>query len=137
MKQPPLGSWGGCSGEVLRWLHHENSTLLSTPQPNSPPPPIMSRAVNWWTVHEFVAPVLARVGPVPLAGSVEWQQLADDDPKKIAALFDAARHHALRVDMAQEAVAKATHAIAASGDWSGVAARTLHHSGAYTPREVA
>ena len=53
-----------------------------------------------------------------MAGTLTWSQLDDDDPAKIAALYDAARHHALRVDTAQTALAEASHAIAGAADWA-------------------
>jgi hypothetical protein len=72
-------------------------------------------------VHEYVSPVLDRVGTWPMAGTVEWRDLPGDDPRKIAALFDAARHHALRVDTTQHAQIQAAQAISAAVDWSAVA----------------
>ncbi|MGH3634577.1 MAG: DUF2742 domain-containing protein [Mycobacterium sp.] len=78
--------------------------------------------MSWWSVHEYVAPVLARChDPIPMVGSVAWQQLPDDHPAKIAAVFDAARHWALRVDTCQEASAEASRAISDAADWSDVA----------------
>jgi hypothetical protein len=59
---------------------------------------VSSRAVCWWEVNTFVAPLLARVGSWPMAGSVAWCALADDHPAKWAALLDAAQHWALRVE---------------------------------------
>lgn len=53
------------------------------------PSSVSSRAVSFWAVHTFVQPVLTRVGSWPMVGSVEWQQLDDDDPRKIASLFSA------------------------------------------------
>ena len=82
---------------------------------------MFSEQVNWWTVHEFVEPFLISNPGWPMAGSVEWQVLHDGDPRKMAALLDAARHHALRIDTAQEARADASKAIAASADWRGMA----------------
>lgn len=83
---------------------------------------IASRQVNWWAVHLFVQPVLDRVGEYPIVGTPEWCQLPDDDRRKIAAVFDAAQHFALRADTEQEARADASAAIAASTDWAKVAA---------------
>ena len=79
---------------------------------------ITARTVDWFTVHEFVVPVLDRAVSWPMAGSLAWQHLDDDDPVKIAALFDAARHWALRVDTAQAAMAEA---ISTSADWRSLA----------------
>lgn len=80
-----------------------------------------ARSVSWWPVHEFVTQWLERLDGWPLAGSVEWQQLPDDDPRKWASLLDAAQHWALRVDTAQETRADASRAVAASTDWPKVA----------------
>ncbi|SPM42571.1 hypothetical protein A4G26_04885, partial [Mycobacterium numidiamassiliense] len=77
--------------------------------------------VSWLSVHEFVAPVLARPGSFPMIGTPEWCALADDHPAKLAAIFDAAQHWALRVEAAQEALAEASHSISAAEDWSDIA----------------
>lgn len=96
----------------------------------------MSSQVSWWSVHEFVARVLERTGEWPMAGTPEWVALPVDSPKKIAALFDAARHHALRVELAQETRAEASKAVAAGEDWSALAQRTAQGRGsAYIPRQ--
>lgn len=79
-----------------------------------------SQQVSWWSVHEFVAPTLARFADYPMAGTPAWRALADDDPRKIAALFDAAQHHALRVETAQTALAEASREISDAADWSAV-----------------
>jgi hypothetical protein len=104
--------------------------------------PTASRQVDWWSVCEFVEPLLAHVGCWPMAGTVTWRQLDDTDPAKWAALLDAARHHSLHVDTAQTALAEASRAIASGADWSaaGRAHRRRAHaitSGAYIPRSVA
>jgi hypothetical protein len=96
-----------------------------------------SRQVHWWSVHEFVEPLLAQVGRWPMLGCVSWCQLDDTDPTKWAALLDAARHHALRVDGAQTAMAEASHAIAGAADWRAIARQTRRRSGVYIPRTVA
>lgn len=102
-----------------------------------PPDPIGSRQVDWWSVCEFVEPLLAQVGRWPVAGTPAWRQLDDTDPAKFAALLDAARHHALRVDTAQTALAEASHDVAGAADWAAIARDTRRRSGVYIPREVA
>jgi uncharacterized protein DUF2742 len=87
-----------------------------------------SQQVDWWTVHLYVVPALDRVCSWPTAGTVEWCNLRDDDPRKIAALYDAARHHAVRVDTAQHAQIQAGHAISVAVDWSRVARESLQWS---------
>jgi hypothetical protein len=80
-----------------------------------------SRQVQWWTVHTFVEPLLEQVQSWPMIGTQAWVELAATDPIKIAALYDAARHHALRVDTAQQAVCDAGEAISAAENWSAIA----------------
>ncbi|OBJ00374.1 hypothetical protein A5660_25045 [Mycobacterium alsense] len=75
----------------------------------------------WFEVHTFVAPMLQAVGSWPTAGSPAWCELADDDPVKVAAVLDAGRHHALRVETAQQARAEASRDVSAAADWSAIA----------------
>lgn len=84
-----------------------------------------SATVDWFSVHEHVAPFLEGVGSWPMAGTVAWSGLDDDDPRKLAALLDGARHHALRIDAAQEARAEASRAIASAADWLSIG-REMH-----------
>ncbi|MGO9385760.1 MAG: DUF2742 domain-containing protein [Mycobacterium sp.] len=80
-----------------------------------------SRQVSWWDVHEFVTGWLQCVGEFPMAGTRAWCSLTDNDPRKLAALLDAARHWALRVETCQEAECQASRDISAAADWSGIA----------------
>ncbi|WP_193048195.1 DUF2742 domain-containing protein [Mycolicibacterium baixiangningiae] len=82
---------------------------------------LVSQQVCWWVVHEFVAPYLERAGDWPMVGTPSWCQLDDSDPAKWAAVLDAARHWALRVDTCQHALADAGEAISAAEDWTKVA----------------
>jgi hypothetical protein len=70
--------------------------------------------VSWWSVHEYVSVTLEQVGLWPMVGTPEWCALADGDPVKLAALLDAAQHHALRLELNQESRAEASHAISAA-----------------------
>jgi hypothetical protein len=79
--------------------------------------------VSWWSVHEFVADYLEATRSWPMAGSVEWQQLPDADPRKLASLLDAARHWALRVETAQQARCDASRDVSAAYDWGGISRR--------------
>jgi len=97
----------------------------------------ISAQVSWWSVQEYVTPVLERAGSYPMAGTPAWCALADDDPAKIAGIFDAARHWALRVETAQAAQCEASHDISAAADWSSVAKQIFRRRGAYIRREVA
>lgn len=95
---------------------------------------IEARTVDWWSVHTHVEPLLEEVECWPMVGTLPWQHLPTDDPAKLAAIFDAARHWALRVDTAQAALAEASRNVSESTDWQLVS-RT--RSGVYIPRRVA
>lgn len=97
-----------------------------------------SRTVDWWSVHQYAEPTLTEVGSWPIVGSLPWQHLPTDDPVKLAAVLDAARHWALRVDAAQEAMAEASRAVSAAVDLPSVIRdMQRRRSGVYIPREVA
>lgn len=93
-----------------------------------------SRTVDWYSVHTHVEPLLQEVECWPMVGTLPWQHLPTDDPAKLAAIFDAARHWALRVDTAQAAHAEASRDVSKSADWSRIP-RTP--SGVYIPRRIA
>lgn len=102
---------------------------------------IGSRSVSWWPVHQLVAALVAQAGTVPTAGTPAWRALADDDPTKLLAVAVAGEHHVLRMEIAQEALAEASKAIAAIADWPATARATRRRadairSGAYIPREA-
>ena len=56
-----------------------------------------------------------------MAGTPAWCALGDDDPAKLAALLDAAQHHALRVENCQQAKCEASREISAAADWPAIA----------------
>lgn len=95
-----------------------------------------SSAVSWWSVQEWVAPLLDNLDGWPMVGTPEWVALPDRHPAKIAAVYDAARHWALRVETGQEAVAEASQAISAAADWAALANRIRRGRAAYIAREV-
>ena len=80
-----------------------------------------ARAVNWLTVHRFVQPVLDQVNGWPMAGTPAWCSQAHEDPRKWCSLLDGAQHHALRIELNQEALARASKDLAESEDWKAVA----------------
>lgn len=95
---------------------------------------VSSRQVSWWSVHEHVWPLLAKVGSWPLAGTPAWCVLDDDDPRKWAAMLDAAQHHALRMETAQEQQCAASRDVAAAADWTGIARKIRDRNEFYTQR---
>ncbi len=96
---------------------------------------IESRTVDWWSVHRYAEPTLTAAASWPMVGSLPWQHLPTDDPAKLAAVLDAARHWALRVETAQDAMAEASRAISTAADWPAVArGMQRRRSGVYIPR---
>jgi hypothetical protein len=100
-----------------------------------------SRTVAWWPVHEFIAAAVAQADNLPAAGTPAWCALADDDHRKLLAVAVAGEHHVLRIEIAQEARAEASKAVAAATDWAQVAreVQQLHdarRNGARIEREV-
>jgi hypothetical protein len=93
-----------------------------------------SAQVSWWLVHEHVASQLERAGSWPMAGTPAWRDLPDEDPRKLAALLDAARHHILRVETAQGEMAQAASEIAAAANWAAVAARIHQRAQLFTAK---
>lgn len=93
-----------------------------------------SRTVDWWPVHQYVEPKLAEVLGWPMVGTLAWQRLDDEHPAKLAAIFDAAQHWALRVDTCQEAHAEASRDISMAADWPRIAREALQRRGVYIPR---
>ena len=79
----------------------------------------------FWPVYEFVQPLLDAAGDYPMVGTPAWCALDDDDDRKIAAVLDGGCHHALRLELNQEALAEASKDISASEDWKAVAQELL------------
>jgi Protein of unknown function (DUF2742) len=82
---------------------------------------IASQQVSWWSVHELVTAVTNQVNDWPMLGTPAWCSLAHDDPRKWAALLDGAQHHALRLEINQEAAAEASKAVSGAADWPHIA----------------
>lgn len=95
-----------------------------------------SQQVSWWTVHEYVQPLLDRAGSWPMAGTPAWCALDDDDPIKLAALLDAAQHHVLRVETAQAALAEASRAVSAIENWGLIGNKIRRRNEVYIPRRA-
>jgi hypothetical protein len=100
--------------------------------------PITSRQVAWFEVYSFVAPLLARLDSWPAAGTPAWTALADDDPRKLAAVLESGVRWSLRVDTEQELLAAASSDVSAAADWGSIANRLRRSRGsAYIPRRRA
>ena len=93
-----------------------------------------SQQVCWWTVHEFVSPLLTIVESWPTIGTPAWRDLAPDDLRKVAAVFDAARHWALQLESNQVARCEAGEAISAAADWPAIAERIRGRAEFFTER---
>lgn len=81
-----------------------------------------SQQVSWWDTHLFITALVDQFNnaSIPIAGTPDWCALSDTDPAKLMALAVAGEHHVLRVETAQEALAEASRAVAASTNWSTV-----------------
>jgi hypothetical protein len=97
---------------------------------------LTSRSVSWFSVHEYVEPLLAAVVQWPMAGTPEWCVLPDDDPVKLAALYDAARHWALRLEVNQAALSETSRDVSAAADWAAIAREIHGRSACYIRREA-
>ena len=82
---------------------------------------VSSQQTSWWPVHEHVAAFLESVGSSPMVGAPAWCALDDDDPRKLAAIFDAAQHWALRLETCQQAYCETSRAVSGALDWSALA----------------
>ncbi|CNV45149.1 phiRv2 prophage protein [Mycobacterium tuberculosis] len=92
--------------------------------------------MSWWSVREYVAPTLAAAVEWPMAGTPAWCDLDDTDPVKWAAICDAARHWALRVETCQAASAEASRDVSAAADWPAVSREIQRRRDAYIRRVV-
>lgn len=96
-----------------------------------------NQQVSWWDVHTWVQPYLDAAGSYPCAGTPDWVALADNDSRKWAAVLDAAQHHSLRVDTAQEAQAEDSRAVSEALPWRVIATRlTARKPNSYVSRKV-
>jgi Protein of unknown function (DUF2742) len=95
---------------------------------------VSSQQVSWWSVHEFVSAVLDQVDGWPMLGTPAWCSLAHDDPRKWAAVLDGGQHHALRLELNQEARADASRAVSQSVDWPALAREINQRADFYAAR---
>ncbi len=95
---------------------------------------VSSQQVSWWDVHSAVAPWLETVGSWPTVGTPEWCGLPDGAPAKIAALYDAAQHWALRLETCQQAECEASHAVSAACDWGHISRQIRDRAEFYSAR---
>ena len=84
-----------------------------------------SSQVSWWAVHEFITAVLVQANNWPMLGTPAWCSLSREDPRKWCALLDGAQHHALRLELNQEARAEASRAVSCAVDWPAVSREML------------
>ena len=72
-----------------------------------------------------------------MAGTPAWCELDDTDPRKFAALFDAAQHWSLRVEIGQQHLAEASRDVSAGADWSSITNEIRRRHKVYIQRAVA
>lgn len=86
-----------------------------------------SRQVNWFETFAFASRFAAQHGipldhrALPIAGTLQWCGLPDDDARKLLALVLGGVREALTNNIHQDAIAQAGKAISAAEDWSRVA----------------
>lgn len=98
----------------------------------------MNSQVCWTAVLAFVERCGINPAATLTAGTPAWCALDDQHPDKLAAVLAAGVHHALRLDLNQQAAADASKAIAAAEDWPAVARCIRAGRGsAYIPRRTA
>jgi hypothetical protein len=95
-----------------------------------------AQQTSWASVHEYVEPLLAAVQTWPLLGSPAWCALPDNDARKIAAVYDGARHWALRLETCQAARAEASRDVSAAADWTAIGREIRNRSTCYIRREA-
>jgi hypothetical protein len=95
---------------------------------------VASQQVSWFSVHQFVQRYLDTAGHYPPAGTPAWCELSAGDRRKWAALLDFAQHHALRVEIAQEARAEASRGVSEAADWAKVGREINGRNDFYTAR---
>ena len=125
----------GKGGVVGVDLGRDSTDIVSPPRNFA----TTNRFVSWWEVHSDIAPFLAEVREWPMAGTPAWCALAADDPRRLAALLDAAQHWILRVETCQQAGCEASRAVSAAADWQAIARNMVQRrkavaDGAYIPR---
>lgn len=106
------------------------------------------QVVEWEPVREFVHRLLVGVNHtgLPVAGTAEWQRLADTDPHKTAAVLCAGSRWVLEEQIAdlqarRDAEKAAALEIVQAADWTAVARRIRDRdnalrSGAHIPRKA-
>ncbi|WP_018180381.1 DUF2742 domain-containing protein [Jongsikchunia kroppenstedtii] len=87
---------------------------------------MIEEPIRWNPVAAFVRRRVLSVAPI--AGSVEWIELLDDDPAKLSGLIVAGSWWALETELAQRdqrewALKQTALDVAAQQDWSAVAKR--------------
>jgi hypothetical protein len=95
-----------------------------------------SQQVSWWSVREFVTSCLDEAGveSFPLVGTPAWCALPADDERKIASLFDAAQHWALRLETWQLERTDASRELRQAADWSAADRYVANHKAFYAAR---
>ncbi len=83
----------------------------------------VSQEVSWWATHLFIEAAVAQAncGPIPIAGTPAWAELADGDPRKLLSVAIAGEHWVLRTEIGQEQRAQAAEDVWGGADWSEAA----------------
>jgi hypothetical protein len=95
---------------------------------------ITSRQVSWWSVRDFVVPLLELCEPWPLLGTPAWCDLESGDERKWIALLDGSQHYALHLESKQIAICQASRDVAESAELVAVARRQMKRHSFYESR---
>lgn len=128
--------WGGAVDELFAqdFTLHDSSRPVCTAKPLGRSVS-RSQQVDWWEVCLWAAPFLDSVDSWPMVGTPEWCSLPMDDRRRWAAVIDAGRYWAQRVESCQVAECAASSAISESAGyhddgtpitWGEVAQRLRH-----------
>ncbi|BBY19020.1 DUF2742 domain-containing protein [Mycolicibacterium litorale] len=93
-----------------------------------------SRQVNWFETFRYASRIAAEHGVVlnhralPVAGTLQWCGMADNDARKLLSLILGGVREALTNDARQEAIADAGREISTAAPWSRIAQQQLERA---------
>lgn len=95
-----------------------------------------SRQVDFFATYEFANQIAGQHGynltvdPLPIAGSLAWRGMPDDDARKLLSLLLRGVHATLADECRQEQLTAAAKAVSTAADWAAVAQAHRRHQDA-------